>query len=967
MHRFGRDITAGTLCLFTILALSTNASALESGDIALISFASDSPDSLAFVILREVPASTTIRFTDSGWQSGGGFRANEGGIEYTTSSILTPGTVISRSDPFDSGGWSTSNAGVGNNGLALSSSGDQIIAFFGAAESPTFIHAVHFDSTGYVDAISSNTTALPTGLVEGETAVNLGEVDNGYYSGPTMGTPGALLTAIGDPANWTTSDTPITPPAWNFTVGDTGPQVEDISLANTSFAIGEFTSITVDLSTSPDPGSPVSVELTSGAFATQTLMIESPNTQGVANVQMTNAGFWTVVAAATLNGSGSVESESFAVGSQLFPPTAYAGADQNVELSGAVVQVSLTGAFGDDVEGLAGADYEWTPAATSGLVGWQNRSGPLNSTGDPATAVASFDASGVYQLTLTITDADGLTDTDSMIVTVTNPNPIDQFDAPAGYYASATGVGLTLKTQLSQIVTSGHVQQSYGDFKTSAARYDEDPQNPGNILLAYNRASVPGNWDAGSTWNREHVWPQSRQPGSASNGTKGNLGDPHALRPVNPSINSSRGNKPFGTYSATGVNAHDGSYYFPGDADKGDIARSQFYSATRYMSTLSLVSGSPSGNQMGDLDSMIRWHYTDVPDFFERRRNHLVFEDQHNRSPFVDRPEFVWSIFGDGANDSTLYVSPVEPVDGASNVTLVLPSIIVDGPVPPATLVTLSKAGDDPTYYSVTALGDATSNITGRFNAFDFGPQQQSISVGISSGTSSAGVLNGSVVIDNLDVSSEAFGQGASDGNDIIDVSLTVFDHAEASFISDTDTNTLMIDFGTVPPAAGIQTQSFDIHNLESLSGLTADLDMLLITPSGDDAVLTIDATPFGGLAAGTSMNFNAELDPTLHGAGTYSASYTFDVADENIPGSTIGAALSLTITGTVSAAQFPFNDDGDADIDNLDATNHVDCISGPGGGWLGLTCANHDADADGDVDLMDAAELQLEFTGSLP
>ncbi len=967
MHRFGRNITTGTLCLLTILGLSTSASALDSGDIALISFASDTPDSLAFVVLREVPASTTIRFTDSGWQAGGGFRANEGGIEYTTSSTLAPGTVISRSAPFDSGGWSVSNAGVGANGLALSSSGDQIIAFAGAAESPTFIHAVHFDSTGFVDATSSNTTALPAGLVEGETAVNLDETDNGYYNGPTNGTPGELLSAIGDPLNWSMSDTPITPPVWNFSVGDAGPQLIDIILEDVSFGIGELTTITVQLASTPAPGSPVSVEIASGAFATQTVMIANPDTQGVANVSMANEGVWTVLATATLNGTGQVESDTFTVGSPMIPPVAHAGPDHNVELTGSVVQVALTGAFGDDADGLVGADYEWTKIATAGLVGWLNRSGPLNSTSAPASTVVTFDSAGVYVLTLTVADADGLIATDSTTVTVTSPAPIDDFDAPTGYYSAATGQGGTLKSQLSQIITSGHVQQSYGDFKTGAARYDEDPNVPGNILLAYNRASVPANWDGGSTWNREHVWPQSRQPGDASDGTKGNLGDPHALRPANPSINSSRNNKPFGTISASGLNGHDGSYYFPGDVEKGDIARSQFYSATRYMSTLTLVNGIPSGNQMGDLNSMVRWHYTDVPDFFERRRNQRVFEDQHNRSPFVDHPEFVWSVFGDGANDSTLYVSPTEPIDGASTELLVFPPIIVNGPLPPATTVTLNKAGNDPTYYAVTPTGDATSSITGRFNAFDFGSQQLNFSVGISGNSIFAGKRNGSVVIDNLDISSEGFGQGASDGNDIVTVSLTVLDHSEASFASDIDDDTLLIDFGSVPPAAGLQTQTFTIHNLEAASGLTADLDLVQVTPTGDDDVLTTDAVSFSGLVAGGSATFHAQIDPSLHSAGTYSASYGFDVADENLPGSTLGSGLTLTLTGTVSAANFPFDDDGDADVDDLDAANYIDCMSGPDGGWIQLLCANHDADADGDVDLMDAAQLQLEFSGTLP
>ena len=207
----------------------------------------------------------------------------------------------------------------------------------------------------------------------------------------------------------------------------------------------------------------------------------------------------------------------------------------------------------------------------------------------------------------------------------------DSWDAPLGYYSSATGTGATLKSQLTSIMSTGHIQRQYGDFRNSAAIHDQDPANPNNILLSYNRASVPATWDAGATWNREHVWPVSRQPGSASNSSRGNLGDPHALRPVNPSINSSRSNDPFGFDTTTGGYGSQGSHWYPGDADKGDIARMLFYSDTRWSSLgLSLTDGFPDGNQMGDLASLVAWNYLDPPDEFERRRNHTIYSQAYN-------------------------------------------------------------------------------------------------------------------------------------------------------------------------------------------------------------------------------------------------------------------------------------------------------------------------------------------------
>jgi endonuclease I len=489
---------------------------------------------------------------------------------------------------------------------------------------------------------------------------------------------------------------------------------------------------------------------------------------------------------------------------------------------------------------------------------------------------------------------------------------------------------------------------------------------PGNILLVYNRASVSAAWDAGATGNREHLWPQSLQPGDASDSTTGNLGDPYCLKPCDPGINSSRGNKPFGNFATTGGYGSQGTFYFPGDADKGDVARALFYSATRYMSTLSLVNGAPSGNTMGDLASLVRWNYTDTPDSFERRRGHLIFQDQGNRNPYIDRPEFVWSVFGDGANDSTLYVSASQPADGTSTVSIDYPAIIVGGPLPAASAVVLRKAGVDPTYYAVTATGDATSNVTGRYNAFDFNAQQRTLTVGLSTLTAIPGIAAGSVIVDNIDISSQAAGQGAADGNDSIALSLTIYDHADGSFAPAVNQDALTIDLGNVTADAGVQTAAFDIFNLVSSSGFTADLDILTVAATGDSDVLTTDAAAFTGVTPGLGVTFDAAFDPTGLMPGDYTAVYTIAVADENLPGGTAGASLVLTIVGTVVAATSPFDADNDGDVDDADWANFADCMTGPGGSAL-AACALHDNNSDNDIDLEDAAAFQGAFTGPLP
>src|SRR5207245_1967786 len=80
---------------------------------------------------------------------------------------------------------------------------------------------------------------------------------------------------------------------------------------------------------------------------------------------------------------------------------------------------------------------------------------------------------------------------------------------------------------------------------------DIDPNNSSNVLLVYNRASVNGQWDAGVTWNREHVWPKFWLNLTSSQVTNTYVGvgsDAFELRPANPTVNSNRSDYGYGFY-----------------------------------------------------------------------------------------------------------------------------------------------------------------------------------------------------------------------------------------------------------------------------------------------------------------------------------------------------------------------------------------------------------------------------------
>ena len=533
-----------------------------------------------------------------------------------------------------------------------------------------------------------------------------------------------------------------------------------------------------------------------------------------------------------------------------------------------------------------------------------------------------------------------------------------QWDPPANFYSSATGTGSTLQNQLRTIMTSGHIQRSYGDYRFSASISDRDPNNASRILLVYDRSSVPGNWDSGVTWNREHVWPQSRQPGTVTNGSLGNLGDAHALRPSIPIINADRASMPFGFDDTTGSFGDLGNFWYPGDVCRGDIARSLLYSETRWSSLgLSLTDNFPSGNQMGDLSSLIAWHYLDPPDEFERRRNHVIFSSAanptyftNNRNAYIDRPEFVWSIYMDQQNDSMIEIdggSDIGP--GMTSLTLDLGAALVGSTLPASQSVTLEKFGNDGTIYSLLASGDAVVDLpqTERLAFRSNGTDSVTFDVSLDYNSNIPGVKTGIVLVDNLDITTQGgVGRGANDGDDFIVPQLTILEHSNGSFDPAIDENDFFIDLGQVEVGSSFPVANVPIYNLASDSGneLTAGLDLDSVQGSNDS--LIVDGPLFTDLAAGESAFVSISGETST--IGTFATVFSLVLSDVDLPGA-INQAMTLIATYQVVDAVFVLGDiNGDGAVNLLDVGPFVDLI-GAGGFEL-----EADINEDGVVNLLD-------------
>lgn len=218
-----------------------------------------------------------------------------------------------------------------------------------------------------------------------------------------------------------------------------------------------------------------------------------------------------------------------------------------------------------------------------------------------------------------------------------------------GYYASIADVNdqqlkAKLTTLLRSILDANQLLPShitYGNSRYDIPKYDRDPNNPNHVILVYSRNSVSGTWDNGTTWNREHLFPQSLMGVETSNSNRHKGADYHNLKPENPGVNSSRGNKYFAEATTT-------TSYAPPSEVRGDLARIMFYMVTMWpeLSLVDIATGDPSIYTMAQLSLFLKWHHEDPVDAFESNRNEVIYSLQGNRNPYVDHQELVCRIWG---------------------------------------------------------------------------------------------------------------------------------------------------------------------------------------------------------------------------------------------------------------------------------------------------------------------------------
>ena len=190
-----------------------------------------------------------------------------------------------------------------------------------------------------------------------------------------------------------------------------------------------------------------------------------------------------------------------------------------------------------------------------------------------------------------------------------------------------------LYRELQDLMKSNHDNEtSYSD--TRYLFQYTDCQNSGKtsqkISSFYSGVEIGPAWDGGSTWNREHTWPNSK-------GMEGNDEDDiMMLRPTSKIENSSRGNTAYGESS---------SYYDPnshGQQLHGDVARIMLYQYVRWGNTTKMWGAS---GVMESKAVLLKWMEEDPVDTWELGRNDSVEAITGTRNVFVDYPELAFLLF----------------------------------------------------------------------------------------------------------------------------------------------------------------------------------------------------------------------------------------------------------------------------------------------------------------------------------
>ncbi|MBR2320415.1 MAG: endonuclease [Clostridia bacterium] len=249
------------------------------------------------------------------------------------------------------------------------------------------------------------------------------------------------------------------------------------------------------------------------------------------------------------------------------------------------------------------------------------------------------------------------------LATFLSPMAEDFYDANNVTYtqlASLSGSSTTSSVPSSSLFSELH-ELMYGNLDNPTSydatrdlfQYTDCENSGGSISAFYSGKAIGPAWDSGKTWNREHVWPNSKSNGGSNSNTQRET-DIMMLRPASVSENSSRSNTAYGEGA---------KYYDPnelGQNVRGDAARTVLYvyvcwgGSSAHDGALDYMWG--SSGVMESKDILLKWIEEDPVDTWELGRNDSVESITGTRNVFVDYPELAFLLFNEDVPDD--YDSP---------------------------------------------------------------------------------------------------------------------------------------------------------------------------------------------------------------------------------------------------------------------------------------------------------------------
>lgn len=214
--------------------------------------------------------------------------------------------------------------------------------------------------------------------------------------------------------------------------------------------------------------------------------------------------------------------------------------------------------------------------------------------------------------------------------------------------------------------------------------YGYVPSGPQNYEYTFSTTACGTPLIESDCYDLEYVWPKAwfnDQPVPST--------DLHNIFAVDGYVRSKRGLFPFGTaltatytslnwsrIGACGDNGYTGTVFEPNTDVKGDIARTFFYMAIRYIYEDEMWGSSAATAQSSilpwQLAVLLSWNHTDPVSYKEIARNDSIYYMfQNNRNPFIDHPQFADSIW-------TYYIGMNEFDDVSENYA-VFPNPSVNG------------------------------------------------------------------------------------------------------------------------------------------------------------------------------------------------------------------------------------------------------------------------------------------------